>query len=129
MLHCLIFALMNSKNINWDAVGIATSVACAVHCALLPLFLTSLPLFGINIIENTGFEYLMVALAFGVGSYALYHGKKKHHHRWLPLVIFSVGILLLFAKLAWHEWRIILLIPAVGCIVAAHYLNYRLTHH
>ena len=37
--------------INWDAFGIAASVACAIHCAVLPLILSSLPLFGINIIE------------------------------------------------------------------------------
>ena len=112
--------------INWDALGIAASVACAIHCALLPLFLTSLPLFGVNIIENTGFELLMVALAFGVGSYSLYHGRKKHHHSWLPIVVFSIGIVFLFAKIAWHEWSLLLLIPAVGAIVTAHYLNYRL---
>jgi 4-amino-4-deoxy-L-arabinose transferase-like glycosyltransferase len=116
---------MNSK-INWDAFGVATSLACAIHCALLPLFLTSLPLFGINIINNLRFEYIMILLAFGIGSYSLFHGRKKHHHSWLPLVIFSAGILCLFAKTAWHEYQLLLLIPAVACIVSAHYLNYRL---
>jgi hypothetical protein len=117
------------KKINWDALGIGTSLACAIHCALLPLFLNSLPLFGINIIENTGFEYLMILLAFIVGAYSLYHGRKKHHHSWLPLVIFGVGIACLLAKMAWHEWRIWLLLPAVVCIVYAHFLNYRLCRH
>ena len=42
---------MNLK-INWDALGITASLACAIHCALLPLFFTSLPILGINIIEN-----------------------------------------------------------------------------
>lgn len=79
--------LMRFK-INWDAFGIATSVACAIHCAVLPLFLSSLPLFGVNILNNKWFEYAMIALAFGVGSYSLYHGRKKHHHRWLPMVFF-----------------------------------------
>jgi len=114
------------QKINWDAVGISASMACAIHCALLPLFLTSLPLFGVNIIENTGFELFMVALAFGVGSYSFYHGRKKHHHSWLPSVLFAIGIVLLLAKIAWHEWRLFLLIPAVGAIVTAHYLNFRL---
>jgi hypothetical protein len=50
--------------INWDAFGIATSVACAIHCAVLPLILSSLPLFGINIIENQGFELLMISLLY-----------------------------------------------------------------
>ena len=116
---------MNIK-LNWDAFGIATSLACAIHCALLPLVLTSLPLFGINIIENLSFEYLMIAIAFAVGSYSLYHGRKKHHHNWVPLGIFSVGMVLLLAKVTWHEWRLWLLIPAVICIVSAHFLNYRL---
>ncbi len=60
--------------INWDALGIATSLACAIHCALLPLFLSSLSLFGINIINNLLFEAGMILLAFGIGGYSLYHG-------------------------------------------------------
>lgn len=116
---------MNLK-INWDALGVTASLACAIHCALLPLFLSSLPLFGINIIENLSFEYGMIALAFAIGSYSLYHGRKKHHHSAVPLGLFAVGILFLLAKMRWHDWRHWLLIPAVICIVTAHFLNFRL---
>ena len=42
--------------INYDALGIATSLACAIHCAILPLVLTSLPVLGVNIIHNIPFE-------------------------------------------------------------------------
>ena len=111
--------------INWDAVGVSASLACAIHCALLPLFLTSLPLFGINIINNESFEAGMILLAFGIGSFSLYHGFKKHHHKWLPLIIFVFGFLLLVMKefvIAYETW---LLIPAVIFIVTAHLLNYR----
>ena len=82
---------MNFK-INWDAFGIATSVACAIHCAILPLFISSIPLFGHNIIDNNWFEYVMIALAFAVGTYSLYHGRKKHHHSWIPMVFFTIGM-------------------------------------
>lgn len=119
---------MNFK-INWDALGIATSLACAIHCAVLPLLLTSLPLFGINIIENTGFEYLMIFIAFVVGAYSLYHGRRKHHHSWLPIQIFIAGIACLFAKMYWHDWRNWFLVPAVLFIVGAHFINYRLCRH
>jgi len=116
---------MNNK-INWDALGITTSVACAIHCAVLPLVLTSLPVFGFDIIQNTFFEYTMILLAFAVGVYALSHGFRKHHQRFLPLTIFSIGILFLLAKQVWHTLHIWLLIPAVIAIISAHYLNYRL---
>lgn len=114
------------RKINWDALGITTSVACAIHCAILPLMLTSLPVFGIDIIDNISFEYFMITMAFLIGCYALYHGYRKHHHNLLPVITFSTGILLLFAKQAWHSWQLWLLIPAVIFICGSHYLNYHL---
>ena len=106
-------------------MGIATSMVCAIHCALLPLFLTSLPLFGINIIHNTLFEASMIGLAFCIGSYSLYHGHKKHHHNWLPLIIFSFGFIFLILKQFFAEYETWLLIPAVILIISAHLLNFR----
>lgn len=113
---------------NWDMIGIGTSVICAIHCALLPLIMTSLPLFGINIIHNLIFEWSMIALAFVVGSYALFHGYIKHHRSLLPVAIFSVGFTLLLLKQVFHEIQFWLLIPAVALIISAHYYNYRLCH-
>jgi uncharacterized membrane protein YoaK (UPF0700 family) len=115
-----------SIKFNWDALGITASAACAIHCAILPLFLSSLPLFGVNIIENLRFEYFMIGLAFVVGVYALYHGFKKHHHSWLPLLLFGAGIVLLIAKVSFHQWRLLLLFPSVLLIIVAHVLNYRM---
>jgi hypothetical protein len=113
------------KKVNWDALGITASVACAIHCALLPLVMTSLPLFGFELIDNVAFEYFMIALAFCIGAWSLYHGWKKHHHSFLPLIIFSLGILLLFAKQHWHQLQLWFLIPAVVLIVTAHFINYK----
>ena len=115
---------MNWK-INWDALGITASVACAIHCALLPLVLTSLPIFGVDVLNNNLFEYGMIAAAFMIGSISLYHGWKRHHHRSLPLLFFTTGIAFLFAKQIWHEWHLYFLAPAVLFIVTAHYINYR----
>lgn len=113
------------SRINWDVLGISASVACAIHCAVLPLFFSVLPLFGINIIHNLAFEAGMVILAFGIGMYSLYHGFRKHHHSKLPLVLFVFGILLLTLKLFFVHYETWLLLPAVILIVAAHFLNYR----
>ncbi|MBI5373427.1 MAG: MerC domain-containing protein [Sphingobacteriales bacterium] len=111
--------------INWDALGIGTSLACAIHCALLPLFFSTLPLFGTNIIHHIGFEIGMILLALVIGSYSLYHGYKKHHHSLLPMSLFLTGFLFLVLKqffLEYHNW---LLVPAVLLIIAGHLNNYR----
>lgn len=122
---------MNTK-INWDALGITASLACAIHCALLPLFFTSLPIFGFNIIENRTLEIIMVLLAFVIGIFSLYHGWKKHHHSFLPMLVFVVGFIFLVLKLFFAEYESWLLIPAVLGIVLAHFINYRfckILHH
>lgn len=116
-----------SKRVNWDAMGILASVICAIHCALLPLFLTSLPLLGVNIIHNQGFELMMIGIAFLVGAYALYHGFKKHHSNYLPIILFALGMLFLLAKQVWHSAELWLLTPAVAFILSAHFINYRLS--
>ena len=113
------------KKINWDALGITASIACAIHCALLPLFLTSLPLFGINIINNIYFEGGMILLAFCIGAYSLYHGYRKHHHSKLPLGLFSAGIILLILKELFVAYEAWLLVPAATLIIVAHVVNYR----
>jgi len=111
--------------VNWDVLGIGTSLACAIHCALLPLFLTSLPIFGYEIIENDFFEYVMIFLAMIIGIISLWHGYRKHHHSVVPLLVFGTGILFLFAKQAWHSYQLWLLPVAVVLIVVAHVMNYR----
>jgi len=111
--------------INYDALGIAASLACAIHCAILPVLLTSLPVLGVNIIHNIPFEYGMICLALAIGSYSLFHGYRKHHHKILPLFVFFSGILLLFLKQVWHENQLWFLAPAVAAIVGAHWLNFR----
>jgi hypothetical protein len=113
---------------NWDIIGIATSLACAIHCALLPLVMTSLPLFGMNIIHNMIFEWSMIGLAFLVGIYALVHGYIKHHRSFLPVLLFSAGFALLLLKQFFHQFQYWLLAPAVLLIISAHYYNYRLCH-
>jgi hypothetical protein len=114
--------------INWDMMGIATSVLCAIHCALLPVIVSTLPIFGINIVHNSVFEWAMILLAFIVGSYSLFHGFVKHHHSLVPVLIFSIGFLFLFFKQFFHSFENWFLVAAVPLIISAHYYNYRLCH-
>ena len=107
-------------------MGITMSIACAIHCAILPLFFSFLPLFGINIIHNMAFEVGRVPLLHAIGTYSLYHGYKRHHHSKLPFILFCLGIILLVLKLFFIHYETWLLLPAVILIVSAHLFNFRL---
>ncbi|MFM2361146.1 MAG: hypothetical protein RLZZ316_48 [Bacteroidota bacterium] len=124
-LQILIFAIQMKWKLNWDALGVTTTVACAIHCAVVPLLVSTLPVLGINIVDNPAFEYGMIALALIIGITALWHGFRKHHHSFWPIALFVGGILFLVAKQFWHQWQLWFLIPAVLLIVSAHFINYR----
>ena len=115
------------RKINWDLLGISASLLCAIHCAILPLALASLPILGVNIIHNASFEYGMIALAFVVGSLALLHGFRHHHRHAGPWLLFTAGLLLLVAKQIWHQYELRILPFAVILIIGAHVVNYRLS--
>ena len=120
-----LLSLNKNSKINWDVLGVAASLACAIHCALLPLLFTSLPIFGINVIENTVFEIIMVVLAFAIGICSLYHGWKKHHHNLVPIIVFLLGFIFLVLKLFFVEYENWLLVPAVTGIISSHIMNFR----
>jgi len=120
-----------SFRVNWDAVGITASIACALHCAALPLLPTGFLILGMDIAENIVFEWIMIAIACAVGLYALWHGYKKHHRNVQPVIIFGIGIMLLIFKQIWHHYQFLFLPFAVLLIVVAHFINHRLSriHH
>ena len=112
--------------INWNALGVSAAVACAIHCALLPLFITALPLFGVNILDNIYFEIGMIAVAFVIGGLTLSHGYRKHHHKLTLLFLFIAGMILLSIKHFFIEYILWLVIPSSILIISAYYLNWRL---
>ena len=124
MLHPCKFVKMK-LHINWNAIGISASVACAIHCALLPLFISSLPLFGINLLDNIFFEMGMIAVALLIGSFSLVHGYRRHHHRILPLYLFYGGMVLLILKHFFTANILWLVLPSSLLIIAAYYLNWK----
>ena len=113
--------------INWHALGISASVICAIHCAVAPLLLSSLPLFGVNIIENQWVELILLGIAFLVGVTTLWHGYQKHHHKKAPLILFSAGmtcfVIHQFYETNYGIWLWIL--PGVTSIIFAHMVNYQ----
>lgn len=127
MLQTAIFVYMKAliKKIDADTLGISASLACAIHCAVLPLFFSSLPVLGLEILHNKLFEYSMIGLAAAIGCYSLYHGLKKHHHKKLPLLVFITGLAFLILKEVFISIELWLLLPAAMLIIGAHILNFR----
>lgn len=107
-------------------ISIAASCACALHCVLLPLVFTTLPLFGIEVIENSFLELSIISISLAVGGWAVWKGYKKHHRKVVP-VLFSNGItLMIIGKLvALKNIEVFIILLGAVVLVAAHIYNWR----
>lgn len=113
-------------SLHLDFIGFMTSLLCAIHCAVLPLLISILPLAGFQFIKNPLFEFSIIFLSFILASVALLRGFKKHKNR-LPLLIISSGfVLIFFGHLFESSWfGIIMLTLGAMAIGLAHYLNWK----
>jgi len=112
-----------------DNVGMTASILCAVHCALVPLLITSLPLFGLGFLVNPWFEWGMITLAVFIGFYAIGISYFRAHHRILPAVLLLGGFLLIIVGHVYvKSWREAIIVPFGGLLIAtAHFFNYKYT--
>jgi hypothetical protein len=78
-------------SLNLDFIGFSASVACSIHCIILPLIISMLPVMGIGFLMNPMVEYLVIILGFILAILALFNGYKNHHHNAWPLVAVITG--------------------------------------
>jgi cation transport ATPase len=107
-----------------DWIGIGTSAICSVHCVLLPLFVSSLPIAGINLLENFWIEAALICVAMIVGGLSFYKGCFKKHKNKKPLIVFLIGFAFLLINQV--EENSLLILSASLFIILAHAWNYRL---
>jgi len=129
MLQLYIFAeimIMASYKSWWDRIGAGAAFICMVHCVILPLFTTTLSLFGLEIIENTKIEVLLLAISFLAGSFAIIHGYLKHHQRKDILIAFVAGFLLLLfsAFLLNGTAEMLAKVSSASIIIFSHFQNW-----
>lgn len=112
-----------------DRIGVVTSFACALHCAIAPLVIGILPLFGASLFSNPRTEWIFVATSFSVGLSSLVPAYLRKHKRARPIVFFVIGLgLILTARLALDEFRAELPFVTFGAIfvIISHVLNRKL---
>ena len=115
-----------------DKAGAVASLTCAVHCAVMPLVVTLLPLVGLTFLADERVEWGLLAVSATLGVSSLCFGLREHGSR-RALIILAVGLsLLALGRISeereWGRWAV-LVVVAGGCTVAAsHLLNRHLCH-
>jgi hypothetical protein len=116
-----------------DRLGAAGSLLCAIHCALLPIAIATLPALGIAAWLGDGFERGFVMFATLLGLFSVLWGYRRHG------AVRALGLLLPGLAMLWlailyrplHETLVAhaLAMTLGGTLVGlAHMANLRLVH-
>jgi hypothetical protein len=110
-----------------DRMGIGVSLLCAIHCALLPLIITMLPLLGLEVFADPLFENAIIFISLIIGITSLSSAFVQHKTR-LPLLLMVTGFISIFIGHYFiakdFEWLFLTLGGLT--VAAAHYNNWQL---
>ena len=116
-----------------DRLGATGSLICAIHCAVLPILIATLPALGLAAWMGDGFEQGFVLFASLIGLFSVFWGYRRHGAvRALGLLV--PGLLLLWLGILYaplHHALVphALAMTAGGTLVGlAHMANLRLVH-
>ncbi len=117
------------KNLNLDKLGMSASFICAVHCAIAPLVLPVMALWGLGFIWGEAVEIGMLIFALAIGVFALTRSYRNVHQKVYPFyfLVGGIALILLSHTSLPHELEPIVLPVGALMIVYAHWVNYRLT--
>ena len=108
-----------------DRAGMSASLACAVHCAVFPLVLASLPALGLAWLDSEWVDWTMVLLAAGIALSA-HRGGFTMHRRCLPTSVAVVGLLTIVTTmclLKGHASQPYMQASGAVVIASSHVLN------
>ena len=107
-----------------DTTGACLSVACAIHCLAMPLFVAVLPLIGLGFLANERAEWVLITGAIGLAIGSLAWGV-RHHRRWRALLILIVAVAFIATARTAVEGTFEVAFYSIGGILlaAAHLVN------
>ena len=126
--------MIKFASINNDKIAIGLSIACVIHCFLVPSFIILSPAFLSIELDNELIHYLMLFVVFPISMIALSTGFKSHKMI-SYLLIGMTGLLILICAVLFGESilghtgeKALTLIGAI-ILSIAHYKNFKTCSH
>ena len=113
-----------------DQTSIGLSLACAVHCLLVPVLLVAVPSLASLPLESETFHVWMIVAVLPFSTFALTLGCKKHK-RYKILILGLLGLTslvlaLVLEGLVGQAGEKLLTLLGAGLIAWGHIANYKL---
>lgn len=115
---------------KFDRVGAGASFLCALHCALMPLIVIFLPIWGLGFLASEPVEWALIACSAVLGALALIFNYRQHRAIWMFGVLLLFVALLLGGRVAEERgiegWGQVLMVAGGLGMTGLHLLNRKL---
>ncbi len=121
---------MNKLQVSADKTAVVLSIACALHCLVLPLALVLMPSIATLSLADESFHQMLLLFVVPVSVLAMTLGCRKHRSRLVATSgLLGLG-LLLSAVLLGHDLlgelgEKALTVLGAACLVFGHIQNYK----
>ncbi len=124
-----------------DRAGTVASFLCAIHCALMPLVITLLPLLGLGFLSSEPMEWLLLSVSATLGVISICFGFRQHRSRRVWALVGTSIAFLVTARVAahfvgaahTHDWahgaawlETAFMVAGGTLMISAHWLNQKL---
>jgi len=118
-----------TSSVLLDRFGIGVSGICAIHCLVVPVLISVLPLWSVSMTIHEWLHPLFILLLLPVVYFA---AKRSHYDRKITTLLITGFLLLLAGWLLGHFWLGLIFESAATftgsiLLIAGHWFNYR--HH
>lgn len=83
---------MHNHKHQANKLSIFLSIACAIHCLMMPFVVVFLPFLSVYFEQYHWVEILIVFSTIILGTNSILHGYKYHHQNKIPAYLFVLGI-------------------------------------
>lgn len=110
-----------------DRIGSCFASACAVHCLMMPLLITAIPLGVLAFLSGEMIERILVLGSLVLASASFCWGYRTHCRSRTLLILAAAAILLLLVRPSTDEaWEPIVAALGAFGLATGHWLNLRL---
>jgi MerC mercury resistance protein len=107
-----------------DRLGASASFVCAIHCALMPLAASILPLLGLAFLADRRIEHVVLFVSIALAAISVCWGIRVHKQRRI-LVLFGAALSFVLSGRFLLEGSLEAIVVVAGAVLftCAHLLN------
>lgn len=115
------------KHSMLDKVGAGASFLCAIHCSILPVAVSLLPIIGLSWLADENIERCFLAISAFLGIFSLCWGFSVHR-KMHALAVLATGIgLMAVGHIAEDTtWGVVVAVAGGLSIATSHLINHKL---